>query len=255
LYTTGRMAASTPMSPHIQIDKSKIARYLQLATLFRSRITSGQWAVNERIPNVDELAEEFKVARGTIREALDVIAAEGLVERFRAKGSFVRRSPAADIVHHLETDWDSLIRAHEGAKVTVLEHGRVSQLPAYAQAEGTPAQEYEMMRRLHVRDDKPYLLGRFYLTRELFRLASAKRLRREPTMAILQEIANDRIARAWQTITIGSADLEVAGLLDIPLNSPIALVRRFALDHEGNLIYLSEGVYRGDMVKLEIDLR
>lgn len=243
------------MSPRSQIDKSKIARYLQLATLFRSRITSGEWVVDERIPNVDELAEEFKVARGTIREALDVIAEEGLIERFRAKGSFVRRSPAVNIVHHLETDWDSIIHTHKGAKVTVLEHSRVNRLPGYAQSEGIAAEEYEMMRRLHVRGNIPYLLGRFYLTRDLFLLGTAKRFRHEPALAILHDVANDRIARAKQTLTITSADLEVASLLDIPLNSPIAKILRVALDHEGRLIYLSEGFYRGDMVQLEIVLR
>ena len=243
------------MSQRLQIEKSKIARYLQLATLFRSRITSGQWAVDERIPNVDDLALEFNVARGTIREALDVVAEEGLIERFRAKGSFVRRSPAVKVVHHLEADWDSLIRTHKDAKVQVLEHTSDSPLPSYARNEGTPAQAYETMRRLHTREGIPYLLGRFYLERELFLLGTAKRFRKEPALAILHEVANDRIAHAKQTLTITSADLEIAGLLDVPLNYPIAKVYRTALDHEGRLIYLSEGYYRGDMVKLEIKLR
>lgn len=243
------------MTQRLQIEKSRIARYLQLATLFRSRITSGQWAVNERIPNVDDLAVEFNVARGTIREALDVIAEEGLIERFRAKGSFVRHSPAVNAVHHLEADWESLIRTHKEAKVTVLEHTRGARLPGYAQNDGTPAQEYEMMRRLHTRDGTPYLLGRFFLDRDLFLLGTAKRFKREPSMAVLHDIANDRIAQAKQTLTITSADLEMASLLDVPLNTPLARVYRTAVDHDGRLVYLSEGYYRGDMVVLEIKLR
>jgi GntR family transcriptional regulator len=248
-------AALRVVPPHPHIGKSRIARYLQLATLFRNRISGGEWAVGERIPNVDDLAAEFGVARGTIREALDQLADEGLIERFRAKGSFVRRSPGAGIEHHLESDWNSLIRTHEGAKIKVLEHRRVATLPAYAGDYGTLAADYEMMRRLHLRGKLPYLLARFYLTRELYLLGSAQRFRREPTLPILHEIASDRIARARQTITIGSADLEVAALLEVPLNSPVAHVRRVAVDHAGVLVYLGEGIYRGDMVKLEIDLR
>ncbi|MBF5007733.1 GntR family transcriptional regulator [Diaphorobacter caeni] len=243
------------MAQRLQIEKSKIARYLQLATLFRSRITSGQWAVDERIPNVDDLALEFNVARGTIREALDVIAEEGLIERFRAKGSFVRKSPAVNVVHHLETDWNSLIGTHKDAKVTVLDHVHGANLPHYALSEGTPVNEYEMMRRLHKRDGIPYLLGRFYLDRELYQLATPKQFRTEPVLAILHNVANERIAHARQTLTIASADLEMAELLDIPLNAPVAKVFRVAVDHAGNLIYVSEGFYRGDMVKLEIKLR
>lgn len=243
------------MPPHTHIDKSRIARYLQLATLFRNHIITGKWPVGERIPNVEDLAAEFSVARNTIREALRELDEEGLIERFRAKGSFVRRSPASGGEHHLESDWESLIRTHEGARIKVLEHQRTNLLPAYAAQEGILAEDYEMMRRLHVRNRVPHLVGRFYLTRELYLQGSSKRFRQEPTLPILHEIASERIACARQTLTIGSADLELAALLEVPLNSPIAQVRRVAIDHDGTLLYLGEGVYRGDLVRLEINLR
>src|SRR5690606_18935881 len=121
------------------ISRSRIARYLQLATLFRNRITSGEWAVDQRIPNVADLADEFSVARGTIREALGVLADEGLIERFRAKGSFVRKSPQTHSAHHLEVNWQSIIEVHQGVEIRVLEQQAVQALPAYAASEGTAA--------------------------------------------------------------------------------------------------------------------
>ncbi len=239
--------------PHV--SHSPIARYLQLATLFRNRIASGEWSVDARIPNVDVLADEFKVARGTIREAIRVLAEEGLIERFRAKGTFVRKSPFAQGVHHLESDWQSLIEVHQGVEIRVLEKERTKTLPAYAQSEGTAAPEYEMMRRLHLRDKLPYLVGRFYLDRELYRLGPPKRFLREPTLPILHDVAGARIAKARQILTIGSADLEIAGLLELQLNAPIVKVRRTAVDLDGRLIYLGEGLYRGDTFQLEVELR
>lgn len=238
-----------------EISRSRVARYLQLATLFRSRIASGEWPVGHRIPNVAELAEEFNVARGTIREAMGVLDAEGLVERFRAKGSFVRRTPAPMEGHHLESDWNSIIQAHTGVEIRVLEHQRRVVPPAHLMTEGEPVEDYEMMRRLHLRERMPYLLGRFYLDRELYRLAPARRFRNEATLRILHEVAGDRIAQARQVLTIGTADLEVSRLLEVPLNSPVAIVHRIALDHRGRLVYIGEGLYRGDAVKLEIELR
>ena len=59
------------------LSRSRVARYIQLATLFRNWIASGEWPIGGRIPNVDELALEFSVARGTIREALGVLEEEG----------------------------------------------------------------------------------------------------------------------------------------------------------------------------------
>jgi len=82
------------------LNRSPVARYIQLATLFRNRISSGEWPVSSRIPNVDELAAEFVVARGTMREALGLLEQEGLLERLRAKGTFVRtiKPPAEGMV-------------------------------------------------------------------------------------------------------------------------------------------------------------
>ena len=88
------------------LSRSPVARYIQLATLFRNRIAAGAWPVGGRIPNVDTLAAEFAVARGTMREALGLLQQEGLIERMRAKGSFVRKSPIDAPAHKLAIDWE-----------------------------------------------------------------------------------------------------------------------------------------------------
>ena len=237
------------------LSRSRVARYLQLATLFRNWIASGEWPIGGRIPNVDELAREFSVARGTIREALGVLEEEGLLERFRAKGSFVKNSPLGGHAHKLEIDWKSLISAHAGAKIEVLEQRVVTDLPPLDRAKGRPAPKYQMMRRLHLRQDLPYLVGRFYLEYELFKQGPPLQFRRLPTLPILHKIAGARIAKAWQTLTIGMADVDVAALLRIPLNAPVARVDRIAVDRSGIILYAGHGVYRGDAISMEIELR
>jgi len=243
------------VAPAPDLSRSRIARYLQLATLFRNWIASGQWPVSARIPNVDELARDFSVARGTIREALGALEAEGLLQRFRAKGTFVRRSPVEGAAHKLEIDWKSIITAHAGAEIEVLESRAVKALPQIYLSEGRTADAYQMMRRLHRRNGVPYLLGRFYLERALYKKGPPSRFRNQPTLPILHKLARTRLARARQTMTIGMADVSVASLLQIPLNAPVAHVRRFALDREGTIVYVGEGIYRGDAVRLEMDLR
>src|SRR3546814_1229236 len=70
-------------------DGTGIPRYLQLSTLFRRMIASGEWQVGSQIPTVEELAAEYGVARATVRQALGILNGEGLIERYRAKGTFV----------------------------------------------------------------------------------------------------------------------------------------------------------------------
>ncbi len=237
------------------LSRSPVARYIQLATLFRNRIGSGEWPVGGRIPNVDELAAEFAVARGTMREALGLLEQEGLLERLRAKGTFVRKTPLDAHAHKLAIDWQSLISAHEGAKIEVLEQRVVAELPAADRLKGRAAPKYQMMRRLHVRQGAPYLVARFYLEYELFKEGPPLQFRRLPTLPILHRIAGDRIARAWQVVTIGTADVEIAALLKVPLNAPVAKVDRVALDKDGVILYAGHGIYRGDAISMEIELR
>lgn len=54
---------SLSRKPQIDLSQSAVSRYLQLATLFRRRVETGEWAVGTRIPTVDELADECGVAR------------------------------------------------------------------------------------------------------------------------------------------------------------------------------------------------
>jgi predicted transcriptional regulator len=67
----------------LDFGRSAVSRYIQLTTLFRRRIESGQWPVDQQIPTVEALALECGVARATIRQALGVLEDEKLIERYR----------------------------------------------------------------------------------------------------------------------------------------------------------------------------
>jgi GntR family transcriptional regulator len=72
---------------------------------------------------------------------------------------------------------------------------------------------------------------------------------------ILNDLRDPAIASARQTLTIGTADLEAARLLRVPLNSPVAEVRRVFTTRDHTVIYLGEVTYRGDFVRIDMDLR
>jgi GntR family transcriptional regulator len=55
-----------------------------------------------------------------------------------------------------------------------------------------------------------------------------------------------------QTLTIGTADVETAQALIMPLNAPVAFVDRRVVDRIGRLILLVQGIYRGDVVRFDI---
>lgn len=55
----------------------------------KTGIESGEYQPNTRLPKELDLAEQFGVARGTLRVALDRLEEEGLLTRIRSKGTFV----------------------------------------------------------------------------------------------------------------------------------------------------------------------
>lgn len=64
--------------------------YQQLADLIRQRIRSGELAPRSAIPSITDLAAEHDLAVVTVRRAVAVLVAEGLVHTVPGKGTYVR---------------------------------------------------------------------------------------------------------------------------------------------------------------------
>ena len=63
--------------------------YQQIKTLILRSLQEGEWRPGEAIPSEIDLAARFKVSQGTVRKAVDELAAENLLVRRQGKGTFV----------------------------------------------------------------------------------------------------------------------------------------------------------------------
>jgi GntR family transcriptional regulator len=250
------MNATDAQAKHgVDFSRSAVARYLQLASLFRRRIASGRWAVGRQIPTVDDLATECGVARATIRQALDLIEVEGLIERHRAKGTFVTRRPQEQIWCEVATDWSGLLMSREGAVIEVLSDARGRQPPQIPHLIGGIAPSYRHLRRLHSRHDAPFLITELFIDERLSGRISKAALQTKTALRLLADIPGLQIKDARQTLTVGTADVEIADRLKLPLNAPIVSVYRSVVDQHGCLVFVGEGIYRGDLVRIDMKLR
>lgn len=68
---------------------SPIPIHHQLAVLLRSEIDAGRYPEGTRLPTELELCERFSVSRTPARKALNALAEEGVIVRFKRRGSFV----------------------------------------------------------------------------------------------------------------------------------------------------------------------
>ena len=248
------MEPSAQLAVHKLFGDSPIPRYVQLADVLRGRIARGQWKAGERVPTLEALTREFDVARVTVRQAVDVLSREGLLSAQQGRGTFVTAAPTRRAALHLQTTLADLARVyrHDRPQLTLLEESAA--MPALGPGEGTPAPRYHFMRRVHSRDGERYCVISIYLDHRVFRMAPA-RFRRETVIPVLTDLPRVRIAEASQTLSIGAADTETAQLLGVPVNSPVADVRRVCRDAQGIVTYLGLVTYRGDYIRLEMDLQ
>ncbi|GAA0480702.1 hypothetical protein Ade02nite_55730 [Paractinoplanes deccanensis] len=66
--------------------------YVQIADVIEARIRDGELLPDRPIPSENQMVQEFGVARGTARKALELLRARGLVVTVVGRGTFVARS-------------------------------------------------------------------------------------------------------------------------------------------------------------------
>lgn len=232
---------------------SPVPRYLQLADLMRQRIVRGDWPEGHKLPSLEELLAEFGVARVTVRQAVDILARQGLVSRQQGRGTFVTNQPSSERWINVVTTLKALANVYRDTKPAIVNIDEASKLPPLRPKEGVAALQYVYMRRIHSREGRPYCVINIYLDEQIFR-KHPDRFRNETVIPLLTSMKQVVIADAHQVLTIGTADMDIAGLLDLSINAPVAEVRRIFKDPAGKIIYLAEVVYRGDAIHLEMDL-
>ena len=65
--------------------------YLQIKALLEKSLEAREWRPGEAIPSEIDLARRYRVSQGTVRKAIDALAADNLVVRRQGKGTFVSK--------------------------------------------------------------------------------------------------------------------------------------------------------------------
>lgn len=234
-------------------DRSRVPLYIQVASVMRRRIETGQWLPGQKISTLVELEREFEVARVTIRQAIDILREEGLLRSQQGRGTFVAEKPVSRHWVKLATNWDALIETIKHNVPKRIKTERPVAFPTLLEGEGELADKYVFMRSVQYKDGEPYGIVSLHLADTIFRL-SPGRFRQEPALSVLASMDEVVVKEAHQTVVIGSADPERADLLRIALGSAVAECRCVVIDDAGVAVYVADITYRSDAIKLHIDL-
>jgi len=240
-------------SRHPVLGTSPIPRYVRLADIFRQRIARGAWPKGRMLPSIEALMKEFSVARVTVRQAVKLLREEGLVSPQRGRGTLVNDVPPRRRPLRVHTTFAGLVDMYRADQPVLTNLAESDASPALQDGDGTAAPSYFHMRRVHARDGVRYCVISMYIDQRVFDLAP-QRFRSEVVLPLLFSLPGVTIAKARQTMRIGRADVEVAGLLGVPVGEPMAEVRRVLRGPDGTAVYLADVSYRGDHVHLDMDL-
>jgi GntR family transcriptional regulator len=227
--------------------------YAQVADALRERIVKGTWPIGSRMPTLPELAREFGVGLITVRQAVQVLKNEELVAPEQGRGTFVRNKPQTHPKMRVETSLRGLADLYRKLAPRVLPLDEGTATPHLEAEDGRPAPRYRYLRRVHASERQVTSVISAYLDERIFKMAP-KRFRKELIIPVLMDLEGVKIGSARQVLTIGTAGVEAAEVLNIAASAPVAEVRRVFCDPQGTVIYLGELTYRGDFIRVDMDL-
>jgi DNA-binding FadR family transcriptional regulator len=137
--STAHSASRRPrrQTPAVDLTVQRVQpSYVQVATQLRALILGGKLSPGERLPAEGDLAAQFGVSRSTTREALRLLAAEGLVETRRGVtgGAFIVHPDPADLELALSTAVNLAAGTDRLSMAEVIEMWEITQVPAAALA-------------------------------------------------------------------------------------------------------------------------
>lgn len=67
-----------------------MTKYEKIAACIKQKIADGEYKGNEQLPFEKDLCEKFDASKMTVKKALDLLVAEGLIVKRRGSGTFVK---------------------------------------------------------------------------------------------------------------------------------------------------------------------
>ena len=252
--TTAKRASLVAPARRRAVDSHRhIALYVQLASIFRHRIVTQSWPAGFKLPNFEMLAEQFDVARITVRQAVALLVKEGLLTTSRGRGTHVQPIVATE-PGPLSESMNALSPEDEGLEIRVLEVSKARGLPTEYAGGHRAFERYVEISKLHLHRGEPFGMMRIFVAEEAWRQFPAGSIRHRKILRMLISGDPRFAAELEQTTTVEPADFVLAGHLDYPFGSPVARIMRRLTSEDGRLVYAGASWYRGDLFVMRTTL-
>jgi len=252
---TGPSAAGPrpPLPPNGGLDK--VALYIRVSHSLRNRINQGQWGPQEQMPTIGDLAREYGVALITIRQALQLLAAEGLLSSTRGRGTFVcagvtsmAQSPG------LRAAINDRLEMPENGSIRVISRTLTSELPAhFVPAGAAKYPEYAIVEKIHLLEGEPLSYMKVMVARPIYEKFPAGADERTKVLKLILDQGRLKLRRSHLEIVVTYADDTMATLLQCGPLSALVRIRTSRVDTGGKVVLCHDSYYRGDKFIYEVE--
>ncbi|OZI39328.1 GntR family transcriptional regulator [Bordetella genomosp. 1] len=223
--------------------------YRQIKELLVQSLDRGEWKPGELIPSEIDLAARFQVSQGTVRKAVDELAAEHLLLRRQGKGTFVATHHEARVRYRFLR----LAADEEGeggrAESRILECRRVRAPAEIARAlELRAGETVVMIRRQLSMNQTPTVIDDIWLPGTAFRGLTLELLtaNRAPMYGLFESEFGVSMVRADEKLRAVAANEEIARLLNISPGAPLLQVDRISYTYGDRPMEVRRGLYLTD---------
>lgn len=225
--------------------------YQQIKALILQGLQSGEWKPGEVIPSEMDLAARYRVSQGTVRKAIDELAAENLLVRRQGKGTFVATHAEQHVQYRfLRLMPDDGDRQSEGpAERNIIDCKRLRATAEIARSLALRTGDSVLQaRRVLSFGGRPTILEDLWLPGAPFKGLTAERLAdyHGPMYALFETEFGVRMVRAEEKIRAVLPDATQAALLKIGRNTPLLSVERVAYTYHDTPMELRRGLYLTD---------
>jgi GntR family transcriptional regulator len=225
--------------------------YQQIKGLILKSLQGGEWKPGEAIPSEMDLAARYKVSQGTVRKAIDELAADNLLVRRQGKGTFVDTHAEKHAQYRfLKLVPDSGDQSSEGpADRQITECKRIRATAEIAKLlnlrTGDPVWQAQ---RVLSFSSVPTILEDIWLPAAPFKGLTAERLAdyHGSMYALFETEFGVRMVRAVEKIRALPSNLLHSLLLKIKQNTPLLSVERIAYTYNDMPMELRRGYYLTD---------
>ena len=242
---------ATPTGPAGFVTPAFSPLYQQIKGLILHSLQQGEWKPGEAIPSEMELASRFRVSQGTVRKAIDELAAENLVMRRQGKGTFVATHAEQHVQYRflklLPDTGDASVEGPAQRRVIDCRRVRASADVAHALALRT-GDIVMQARRILSFGGVPTIFEDIWLPGHAFKGLTADQLAsyQGPTYAMFELEFGVRMVRAEEKIRAVLPDTEQAQLLQISPMTPLLSVERLAYTYNDVPMELRRCLYLTD---------